>query len=81
MPLRPPPPPMPHDAQLAVTPVRCMAAKAHNAGAITKKVFFDINSEPEGRRLAGRSCGRAPGSPPPPAPPPPLPAPAAWAPH
>jgi len=39
-------PETPTTTQLTATPVRCMAtAKAHNAAAITKKVFFDINSE------------------------------------
>jgi hypothetical protein len=58
-PPRPPPPrahrPRPRAAtpQLAATPVRCMAAKAHNPAAITKKVYFDINSEPP----AGRGTG------------------------
>lgn len=28
--------------QLAAVPVRAMAAQAHNPGAITKKVYFDI---------------------------------------
>lgn len=38
---RPPPPP----AQLPVAPVRAMSGKPHNPDAITKKVFFDVNSE------------------------------------